>query len=593
MKVADYVMDFLAERGVQHVFMLPGGGAMHLNDSLGRHKKLKYVCNLHEQASAVAAEAYGQYSGLGVLIVTTGPGGTNVITGVAGAWLESTPLIIISGQVKRVDLVGGSGVRQRGFQEINIIKIVSSITKFARTVMDPLEIREVLEQAIWKAQNGRKGPVWIDIPLDVQAAEIDPESLEQFVPPVENEGIENKIRIAAAETTSLLLASKRPAILAGNGIRQSGALELFLKWAESVEVPILTTWKALDFLPDSHPLFAGRPGAVGQRSANFTQQNCDLFISIGARLDFGQTAYNHSNFAPKARRVVVDVDPNEIDKLKMDLAVRLEADAGGFIRAMEAETAGRKFPDWTDWRSRIKNWRQRYPVVLPAYGKTKRGINNYIFVDALGRRLGQNDLLVPGSSGACSEVTCQALPVGKGLRFINTQGLGAMGFGIPAAMGSCIASGLKRTISIDGDGGFPMNSQELNGIGKRGLPIIFFVLNNGGYGSIRATQINYFGSRFVGCDDNSGLFLPDIEKLAVASGIPYRRMENQETLGEQLDEVLSAPLPVICEVIMAPDQFTQPKVSSRQTADGKMVTLPMENMWPFLRAAELKENMSD
>jgi acetolactate synthase-1/2/3 large subunit len=591
MKLSDYVVEFIAGQGVRDVFMLPGGGAMHLNDSLGKCPGLRYVCNLHEQGSAVAAEAYGQVTGLGVAMVTTGPGGTNAITGVAGAWLESTPMLVVSGQVKRPDLVAGRGVRQIGFQEIDIVAMVKSITKYAVVVTDPSRIRHHLEEALWTATHGRKGPVWIDIPLDVQAAQIVPADLQGFTPPAPEPDIEGRTAQAAARTLSLLAAAKRPIVLVGNGVRHAGAAAEFIAWAERVGIPVLTTWKTLDFLPESHPLYVGRPGAVGQRAANFAQQNSDLFISIGARLDYGQTAYNHAHFAPRAKRVVVDIDPHEIAKLEMDIDVSLCADAAGFVRELTAQTPGLSFPDWGAWRARCAAWRARYPVILPEYRLPGRGINNYYLVETIGQLMTAGDILACGSSGACSEVTAQALPASAGIRFINTHGLGAMGFGVPAALGACLGSGGRRTVCIDGDGGFAMNAQELSVISRLALPIKFFVLNNGGYGSIRATQINYFDRRFVACDPASGLTLPDLQKTAESHGIEYRRIDDQGSLRENVATVLNSAGPVVCNVIMAPDQFTQPKVSSRQQPDGKMVTMPMEDLWPFLDRAEFRDAM--
>lgn len=560
---------------------------MHLNDSLGQHRSIRYICNLHEQASAIAAEAYGQYAGLGVAMVTTGPGGTNTVTGVAGAWLESTPMLVISGQVKRADLVGTRGVRQIGFQEIDIVRIVAPITKYAVTVIDPLRIRYCLEEAVWTATNNRKGPVWVDIPLDIQAADIDPSALAAFTPPSAPDLLD-KVSEAAYQTLKLLRHARRPVVLVGNGVRQAGAVDHFLKWAEAIKIPILTTWKALDFLSEDHPLYVGRPGAVGQRAANFAQQTSDVFISIGARLDYGQTAYNHDNFAPRAQRVIIDIDAAELAKLQMTTAVSLAADAAYFLDALIQASAHENFPEWEEWRTKCEQWKKRYPVVLPIYHQTVIGVHNYVFVETLGNLLRSGDLLVPGSSGACSEVTCQALPTRPGIRFINTQGLGAMGFGVPAAMGACLASGERRTVCIDGDGGFVMNAQELAVIAKLGLPIKFFILNNAGYGSIRTTQINYFERRFMACDKASGLNLPDLEKVAASYAISFVRIGSQAGLADQIAPVLEASGPVICEVMMAPNQFTQPKVSSKQQPDGKMVTMPMEDLWPFLERKEFE-----
>jgi acetolactate synthase-1/2/3 large subunit len=565
---------------------------MHLNDSLGRHPSLKYICNLHEQASAVAAEAYGQYSGLGVAIVTSGPGGTNALTGVAGAWLESTPMLVISGQVKRADLVGARGVRQIGFQEIDIVQMAKPVTKYAVTVLEPSQIRYCMERAAWVATHGRRGPVWVDIPLDVQAAEVDPPTLPAFVPPAPGDAT-GLVERTADRTMDYLSHAKRPAVLVGNGVRSAGAVSLFIRWIEKIGIPVLTTWKALDYLPDGHALYIGRPGLVGQRAANIVQQKCDLLICIGARLDYGQTAYNHANFASRAERIVVDIDPCEIAKLNMRLAAALTADAGDFLRAMLEPRLERTLPDWSGWRAHCKALKARYPVVLPSYRTAGKGVNNYVFVEALGGQLLEHDILVPGSSGACSEVTSQAVPNVRGMRFINTHGLGAMGFGVPAALGACLASGGRRTVCIDGDGGFPMNAQELGLIASLELPVKFFVLCNEGYGSIRATQNNYFDRRLVACSEATGLHLPEPGKLAAAFGIPSHRIENHEELEAQLTAIMGAPGPAICSVIMAPDQATQPRVTSRQLPGGGMETMPMEDMWPFLERGAFHAVMAE
>jgi acetolactate synthase-1/2/3 large subunit len=510
---------------------------------------------------------------------------------VAAAYLESTPLLVLSGQVKRADLVGNRGVRQIGFQEIDIVSIVKPVTKYAVTVMDPMQIRVILEEAVWHARSGRKGPVWVDIPLDVQASQINPDKLPQFLPPAAPEMSETALK-AAQRTVELLRSARRPVLLIGNGTRCAGAVSRLRAWAELVRIPVLTTWKALDTFPDDHPLYVGRPGAVGQRGANFAQQTSDVFISVGARLDYGQTAYNHPNFARNAKRIIVDIDAHEIAKLDMEIDTPLAADAGLFVEALWKASEGATFPEWTHWVERCQNWRKLYPIVLPEYRAEQQGVNNYVFVDTLGQLLGAGDLLVPGSSGACSEITCQAIPAREGLRFINSQGLGSMGFGAPAAIGACMASGNLRTVCIDGDGGFPMNANELATAVRLGLNVKFFILNNNGYGSIRTTQINYFESRFIACDPSSGLTFPDLEKFTTACGAGFRRISSQINLRAALSEVLETPGTILCELMMTPGQFTQPKVSSKQDENGKMVTMPMEDLWPFLDRAELETTLN-
>jgi acetolactate synthase-1/2/3 large subunit len=594
MKLADYVMEFVADQGVRHVFLLPGGGCMHLVDAVGRAERLEFICNLHEQACAVAADAYGQYTNnLGVALVTTGPGGTNTLTGVAGAWLDSTPCLFLSGQVKRADLMGNRGVRQLGFQEIDIVRMAQPITKYAVTVTDPATIRYHLEKAVYFARNGRPGPVWIDIPLDVQALPIEPSSLTGFdaqreLPPAVDP---DRLRSHVVETIRLFNAAERPVVLVGNGVRLARAEETFHKVIELLQTPVLTTWKALDFLAENHPLYAGRPGAVGQRGANFTQQNADFLLMLGARLDFGQTAYNHHLFARAARKVYVEIDPAEIAKLDMPLDVAACVDAGSFLSALLAERSRLVPKDRSSWLARAKELHARYPVVLPEYRADTQGVSQYVLVQVLSQEMAENDLLIPGSSGACSEVTMQAVQVKAGMRVFNSEGLGPMGFGIPAALGGCIASGRRRTISLDGDGGFHMNSQELETVRRLALPIKFFVLNNNGYVSIRTTQRNYFNGRFVASDPSSGLTLPDTSKIAAAYGIPTLQIHNHEELVPGVREALSRPGPVVCEVFVTPNQATAPRVSSAQKADGSFVTKPMEDLWPFLDREEFRRNM--
>jgi acetolactate synthase-1/2/3 large subunit len=589
-KLSDYVFDFVAAQGVRHVFMLPGGGAMHLVDSLGRNERLEYVCNLHEQACAIAADAYSQYTNhLGVSLVTTGPGGTNSLTGVVASWLDSVPVLHISGQVKRADMVGSRRVRQMGFQEVDIVSLVRPITKYAATVTNPAEIRYHLEKAVYLAQSGRPGPAWIDIPLDVQASMINERSLRPFRSPKKVRP--GNITRYAAAAIRLLNRSARPVFLVGNGLRLAKAQSAFRRLARMLNVPILTTWKAIDLLDERDALYVGRPGAVGQRGANFTQQNADLIIVVGARLDFGQTAYNHANFARQAKKIIVDVDPDEIRKLGVKVEVPVAADALLFIREILKQKADIEKKDRSAWMERCKRWQQKYPVALSEYWDEKGLVNDYVLIDILSDEMDSNDLLIPGSSGACSERTMQAFRIKKGMRVFNSEGLGSMGFGIPMALGGCIASGGKRTVCIDGDGGFVMNIQELEVIRRLSLPIKFFVLNNQGYVSIQTTQKNYFNGNFVASTKESGLTLPDYKKVAKSLGIPSCQLRNHRDIRRKVRNILNMKGPVVCEVMVSPEQVTAPRVSSRQREDGSMESMPMEDLWPFLDREEYKTNM--
>jgi acetolactate synthase-1/2/3 large subunit len=592
-KLADYVIDFVAAQGVRHLFLLPGGGCMHLVDAVGRCPGLDFICNLHEQACAVAADAYAQYTNnLGVCLVTTGPGGTNAITGVAGAWLDSTPCLFLSGQVKRPDMKGTSGVRQLGFQEIDIVRLVESITKYAVTVTDPNRIRYHLEKAVYLARSGRPGPVWVDIPLDVQAVMIDPAALPAFEPSHETVLAEQQqLRGQVAETIELFNQAERPAILVGNGVRLAKATGEFRHLIDLLQVPVLTTWKAIDFLAEDHPLFAGRPGAVGQRGANFTQQNADFLLMIGARLDFGQTGYNHRNFARGARKVMVDIDPAEIAKMGMPLDVPVCGDARAFLREFLRQREHVVRRDRSAWLARSKGWQRQYPVILPDYWRESGHVNNYVFIEVLSDEMGAGDLLIPGSSGACSEITMQAFRVKEGMRIFNTEGLGPMGFGVPAAIGGCLASGGQRTVCIDGDGGFQMNIQEMETVRRLGLPIKFFVLCNQGYASIRHSQRNYFSGRFVASDASSGLTLPDPLRVAEAYGLPTARIDDHTQVRQVVREILDREGPLVCAVRVSADQMTAPKLSSMQRADGTFVSKPLEDLQPFLPRDEFLANM--
>jgi acetolactate synthase I/II/III large subunit len=594
MKLSDYVMQTVADVGAKHVFMLPGGGAMHLNDSLGRSQRLAYTCNLHEQASAIAAEAYARVTNdLGVAMVTSGPGGTNAVTGVAGAWLDSTPVLFLSGQVKRADLKGASGLRMLGVQEIDIVAIVGPITKYAVTITDPETVRYHLEKAIHLARAGRRGPVWLDIPLDVQAAQIDPVAQRGFDPRELPRGeceTRETLRASVDRILEMLRDAERPVIIAGNGVRSAGAADDFLTLVDRLGVPVLTTWLGLDLIADDHPLNFGRPGSIAPRGANFTLQNSDLLLVIGARMDMALTAYAHDRLARGARKIIVDIDRAEIAKMRTTIDVPVVADAGEFIHAMlgAVRTDGefRREP----WIARCRDWRSRYPLVLPSHREPNDGVSMYYFSEVLSEELSATDVVAPGSSGFASEMFLLNIKVKAGQRVFHNRGTGAMGFGLPASIGACIASGRRRTVCVDGDGGFQMNIQELATVANLSLPIKFFVVNNRGYASIRASQQNYF-NLLVGADETSGLRLPDVKKVAQAYGLPVNTIDEPSHLRERIRDVLSADGPVVCEVRVPADEPRGPRVSSSQRPDGSMVSKPLEDLWPFLDREEFLANM--
>ena len=589
-KLSDYVFQFVAETlGADHVYLLPGGGCMHLVDSLGRQAGLTYTACLHEQAVAFCADAHAQYTGkTGVALVTTGPGGTNALTGVAAAWIDSTPLLVLSGQAKRADLMGDRGVRQMGIQEVDVVSMAAPITKYAATVMEPESIRRHLEQAAYLARSGRPGPVWLDIPLDVQGATIDETALEGFEAP--DQPPDDSLALdGAARAAELLRGAERPVILAGNGVRHAGAVQDLLAWAERDQLPLLTTWKSIDFLAEDHPLFFGRPGSIGQRGANFIQQTADLIFCVGARLDLAQVAFNYDGFAPAARRVMVDVDPAEINKVGAELALPLAMDAGRFVRGMLQQEAAEARQEWLD---RCRRWKEAYPVMLPRYRQEEGPVNTYVLVDLLSELLGPDDVLVPGSSGSCAEITMQAYRVTAGQRIFNTPGLGAMGSGLPASLGAAIAAGGRRVVTVIGDGGLQHNIQELETIARVQPNLKIFILNNNGYASIRTTHNRHFDGRLVCCDPDSGLTLPDTCKVAAAYGLPTGRMEDHEQLARQLPGILDAPGPAIWDIVTQPDLPTAPRIASEVRPDGSIVSKPMEDLWPFLDREEYRKNMN-
>jgi acetolactate synthase-1/2/3 large subunit len=586
-KVSDYVFRYLHDTvGVKVCFMLPGGGCMHLVDSLGK-SKIKYVCNLHEQASAIAADAAGQYTGnLGLALVTAGPGSTNALTGVAGSWIDSTPVLILSGQAKHNELMEKRGMRQMGIQEVDTPAIMAPVTKYAVTVKDPQRIPYELEKAVYLARTPRKGPVWVDIPVDVQGALIEPEKLKHFTPPAPPDDAQ-EYRKAAEFILAELAKAKRPAIYVGNGVRATDHVKEFLRFAEKFGVPILTTWKAADFIHDDHPLFAGRPGIIASRGANVIQQTADFLLLLGTRLDLCQTGFNHPGFAPRARKVIVDIDKPEIDKLEMEFAGKFALEAGRLIDALLAAPASPDPGRFARWVGFAKELQKRYPVITDDM-KHGEKINLYHFIDELSKVLRDDDLLIPGSSGACAEFVMQAIKINSNARIFNTPGLGSMGFGLPAAIGGAVVSG-RRTIGVVGDGGLQHNIQELQTLKNLGLPIKFFVLNNGGYGSIVNMQKARFNSHFVASNAESGLHLPDLSKLVPAYGLQYRKLASSEALPGELAAVLELPGTVVVEVMTDPDAVCAPRLSSKMLPDGRMVSLPMENLAPFLPEAELDQ----
>jgi acetolactate synthase-1/2/3 large subunit len=597
MRVADYAMRFIAGMGVRHVFVLTGGGAMHLNDALSRCRELEYICNHHEQACAIAAEAYSKVTNsFGVAMVTTGPGGTNAITGLAGAWLDSTPCLFLSGQVKRADRMftpDGTplGVRQRGIQEVDIVSIVQSLTKYAVTVTDPRSIRYHLEKAIYLARTGRPGPVWIDIPIDVQAAIVEEADLRGFDPteiPLRKSG---QLAEEVSEVIARLNRAERPLLLIGNGIRLSGAGNEVPELARALDVPVAATWMAMDLIGDDHPRFVGKPGTVAARGANFAVQNCDFLLSIGARLDLPVIGWSAAEFARAAHKVMVDIDRAELDKLAEVMNATICADAAVFMRELLRQRDSIRPRDRGEWLAKCQDWKTRYPIVQAEHRAAQGRVSIYHLAEIIGEEVAPEDQMVSGNSGSAIEIFLLAYRARLGQRLFHTAALGAMGFAIPASIGVCVGSGRKRTICVDGDGGFQLNIQELATIAHLQLPIKFFVLNNGGYASIRASQASFFGEASIGCSEATGVSLPDFQKVARAYGLPSAVIEDQSDLREQVRRVLRMPGPAVCDVKVIPDEVRAPRVTSVQRPDGSFVSKSLEDLWPFLDREEFERNM--
>ncbi len=598
-KVSDYVVGFVAGQGVKHIFLVTGGGAMHLNQSLGNCAEIEAICNSHEQASAMCAESYAKVTnGLGVAMVTTGPGGTNAITGVAGAWLDSTPTLFVSGQVKRPDRmfdVGGKplGMRQLGVQEVDIVSIVRPITKYAVTVLDPADIRYHMEKAVHLATTGRPGPVWIDIPLDVQASPIEDASTLRGFDPAEV-AIENHPEQLRAEVRKLIdkfNTAERPLLFAGNGIRLAQAEAEFKQLRELLGVPSVATWCAADLVPSDDPTFVGRPGSVAARGANFALQNCDFLLAIGVRLDFAITGYAPQNLAREAHKAAVDIDPAELKKLHPHLQQPIQADAKAFLAELLSQAEAIQPRDRAAWTDRCADWKTRYPVVTDEHRKPADRVSIFNLAEVIGTESGPEDLLVSGSSGSGIEIFLLACPTRNGQRIYHTAGLGSMGYGLPMSLAVCIGAGRKRTILVDGDGGFQFNIQELETAARLHLPVKFFVLNNDGYASIRASQTAYFGKANIGCDERTGLTVPNLSKIAESYGIPSMVIENQEKLREDVRRVLAMDGPVVVDVHVIPDEVRAPRLSSYQKEDGSFVSKPLEDMFPFLPREEFLANM--
>ena len=594
-KLSDYIAKYLADYGVRHVFMITGGGAMHLNDSIGRCKDIEYICNHHEQACAMAAEGYARTSGkIAVVVVTSGPGGTNTLTGVIGQWLDSIPVLYISGQVKQETTIESCrhlGLRQIGDQEINITDIVRPVTKFSTVIKNPLDVKRLIDRAIYIATHGRPGPVWLDIPLDIQGAMVDENAMPQYNMSEDKIKFDkNDIRLKVLQTIEFLKKAERPVFLAGHGIRIAGAQSLFLEIVEKMGIPVVSSFNGFDLIQTNYPLFVGRIGTVGNRAGNFAIQNSDLLLCVGSRNNIRQVSYNWNTFARAAKKIIVDIDVAELRKPTIKPDIAIHADAKDFLEEFKLQVEREKLPQWKDWRQWCIERKTRYPVVLPGYKRAKDFVNPYYFIEVLSECMENNTVAVAGNGTACVTLF-QAGIVKNGQRIFWNSGCASMGYDLPAAIGACFASNKKNVICLAGDGSLQMNIQELQTVVHHMLPIKLFVLNNRGYISIKQTQDAFFDSRYVGCDDSCGVSFPEITKIAAAYGLPTDKIDRHNDMKEKIQNILKARGPLVCEVLLIPDYKFSPKLSSERKPDGRIISKPLEDMYPFLDREEFKSNM--
>ena len=589
MRVCDYIANYIYENGIHDVFMVSGGGLMFLTDGLACKKQMNVICCHHEQAVAMAACAYGKYKGMGCGYVTTGCGGTNAMTGLLNAWQDNTPCIFISGQCKRKETLRNVGVatRQIGVQEADIVALVEPITKYAVMINNPYDIRYHMEKAFYLARHGRPGPVWIDVPMDIQSYELGENELRGFSA---DELIKEKETATDKEIQNIVkdfTTAKRPIIIAGQGIRLSGAIDRFEKLVHNHNIPFVCSRMGTDVLPTEDTLNIGRIGNKGTRAANFAVQNADYVLALGSRLSVSSTGQQYEYFAREAKVVVVDIDKYEHTKNTVHIDRVVNADIADVLEKL-------KLPEnlvYDDWRNKCLHWKKKYPVCIPQYYDSTEGINMYVFIEELSKVFRKDSVLI-GDAGSAVYVPAQGIKTTtKEQRYITSGAQAEMGFSLPAAVGVSVARGKGEVLAVTGDGSLQMNIQELQTLKYYQFPIKLFVWNNDGYLSIRATQRKFFKGRFIGTDATSGVSFPDLQKIADAYGIRYCRIDEVATIHEKLLEVMAYNEPVICEVMCIRDQAVVPTISSKQLADGTLVSMPPEDMYPFLDREEFLREM--
>ena len=593
MKLSDYVAQKVVEHGIRHVFMVTGGGAMHLNHSLGTHKDIECIFNHHEQACAIGAEAYYRLNNkLAVVNVTSGPGGTNAITGVYGAFVDSIGVLVISGQVKWETTVRSTGLplRQYGDQELDIEELVRPVTKYCVMVTDPQTIRYHLEKAMYLATSGRPGPCWLDIPLNVQGAQIDPETLPGFDPSELDEPWK-KTDIAAFSIAILdkIQQSKRPVVFVGGGVRLSGQHASFMALVEKLGIPVVTGWNAHDAIWNAHPNYAGRPGTIGDRAGNFTVQNSDLLLILGSRLNIRQVSYNWVTFAREAYKIWVDIDELELKKPTVTADMPVHASLSDLLPVMVEMPYAGPTAQHTAWLAWCKERQRRFPIVLPEYWNNDR-VNPYCFMQSLFSQLDEGQTVVTANGSACV-VSFQTANLKPGQRLWTNSGCATMGYDLPGSIGALKASGGKPIVCLAGDGSIMMNLQELQTIAGNRLPIKIFILNNSGYVSIFQTHRNFFGGVEVGGGPKSGVTFPDFGRLSEAFGLPYRRCGTHEEMAQAITDTLGVDGPAVCEIMLDENLSFAPKLGAKQWPDGRITSPALEDLSPFLSREELRENM--